>query len=490
MQPLGGLDSAFLALETATAQLHVAAVVVLDPPAGQDLPAVPAARFAAVRDMVRRRLHLVPQFRQRALRLPLDLLPPIWVDDPDFDLDLHLRRASLPAPGGPAELHELVGELLARPLPPDRPLWEMVLVEGLSGGRSALVAKLHHAILDGVSGANTMASFLDLSGSPAPDDPPPPPPWAPPPLPSHRELLRHACGVLARQPEAAFGALEASAGVLAEVAAHNRRLSAAGTSPPPTPFRAPRTSFNGALSSARRFATVVLPLDALREVRHVLGARAGGVTFNDVVLCAVGAAADRLLQGRGELPDRPLVALVPVSTRRTEGASAALGNQVSGMLVGLGSEARGPEGRLRAVAAASRVAKEQEQLAWGRLFDEIARGTPHALTTWTARLLSGARVFDRVPPPFNLVVSTLRVPDVPLWCAGAPVAAVFPAGPIAHGVGLNVTTMTYRDAVHVGLVACRRLVPELDDLAVLLEEAVAELARAARSTAFPSRVVT
>ncbi len=488
MQPLGGLDSAFLALETATAQLHVAAVVVLDPPTGQDGPAAPAARFESVREMVRRRLHLVPQFRQRAVRLPLDLLPPIWVDDPDFDLDLHLRRASLPAPGGPAELRELVGVLLARPLPPDRPLWEMVSVEGLSGGRSALVAKLHHAILDGVSGANTMASFLDLSGSPVPDDRPPP--WAPPPLPSHRELLRLTCGVLARQPEAAFGALRVSADVLTEVAAHNRRLSAAGTAPPPTPFRAPRTSLNGALSSARRFATVALPLDALREVRRVLGARAGGVTFNDVVLCAVGAAVDRLLQRRGEVPDRPLVALVPVSTRRAEGASAALGNQVSGMLVGLGSEAHGPEARLRAVAAASRVAKEQEKLAWGRLLDEIARATPYALTTWTARCLSAARAFDRVPPPFNLVVSTLRVPDVPLWCAGAPVAAMFPAGPIAHGVGLNVTTMTYRGAVHVGLVACRRLVPDLDDLAVLVEEAVGELVDAARSTAFTGRVVT
>src|SRR5580658_2803762 len=163
MQPLVGLDAAFLSLETPTTPLHVGAVLVLDPPEGARSLFSPSTRYAQIRRVIGQRLHLVGPLRQRALRVPLGLHHPVWVDDPEFSLDDHLSRASLPSPGGRAELDAFVASAMSRQLDPDRPLWEMYVVEGLADDRTALIAKVHHAILDGVSGASILAAFLDLT---------------------------------------------------------------------------------------------------------------------------------------------------------------------------------------------------------------------------------------------------------------------------------------------------------------------------------------
>ena len=163
MEPLEGMDAAFLSLETSTTPMHVGAVMVLDPPEGTRSLFSPSTRYAQVRRVISQRLHLVGPLRQRALRVPLGLHHPVWVDDPDFELDDHFSRASVPSPGGPRELDAFVASVMSRRLDPDRPLWEMFLVEGLAGERTALVAKVHHAILDGVSGASVLAAFFDLN---------------------------------------------------------------------------------------------------------------------------------------------------------------------------------------------------------------------------------------------------------------------------------------------------------------------------------------
>ncbi|MGH9093147.1 MAG: wax ester/triacylglycerol synthase domain-containing protein, partial [Acidimicrobiales bacterium] len=244
MQPLEGLDAAFLAMEGGNARLHVAAVLVLDPPEGRRSLFSPSTRFAQIRRLVEQRLHLVPQLRQRVLRVPLGLQHPAWVDDPDFHLDDHLRRARLPEPGGPAELEVMVAELVAQPLDPDRPLWEMVVVEGLAGDRVAVVAKVHHAVVDGVSGASLLAAFLD----PGPRGRPVPiagPAWAPAPSPAARDVLSYAATAVARAPGAALVALDRGLDAMVDVAGQNRRLAESGAAPPPSPFSAPRTPMNG-----------------------------------------------------------------------------------------------------------------------------------------------------------------------------------------------------------------------------------------------------
>jgi len=472
MEPLEGIDAAFLALESGATRLHVAAVLVLDPPEGRRSLFSPSTRYAQIRRAIEQRLDLVPQFRRRAVGVPLGLHHPVWVDDPEFELDDHLRRVSLPAPGGSRELDDLVADVMSRPLELDRPLWEIVVAEGLADGRMAVIAKLHHAILDGVSGASLLASFLDLGPRGRPLELATVP-WNPQPLPTPAALLKYALGSLVRQPELAVDAFQRGVGVMVDVAAQNRRLNEEGTCPPPAPFSAPRTSINGHLSSRRRFATTSMPIEDAKVVRHAFS-----TTVNDVILTGVAGALRALLAKRGEEPEGPLVALVPVSTRQAAD-HGTLGNQVSGMLISLATTIEDPVERLLAVSAGSRVAKAQQRLTGGRLVRDLAEVASPALSSRAARWASGLRIFDRLPPPFNVTVSSVPGPGFALWFAGSRVTALYPVGPVAEGVGLNVTAMTYHGSLHFGLLGCRRLVPDVTDLAILLDNAMAELTAAA-----------
>jgi WS/DGAT/MGAT family acyltransferase len=471
MEPFAGIDAAMLSFDNGTTKLHVAAVLVLDPPEGRRSLFSPSTRFAQMRRLIEHRLHLVPRLRQRALQVPLGLHRPVWVDDPDFDLDDHLTRASLPAPGGSRELDTLIAEIMGRPIDLDRPLWEMVVVEGLAEGRSALVAKLHHALLDGVSGASVLAQFLDLS--PRERVVEDPEPWDPEPLPSSATLMRYAMTGMAQQPAVIAEALHRSVDALNEISAHKRHLNDEGEkAPPPGMFSAPRTRLNGSLSSRRRYASVSVPLADIKLVRHTFGA-----TVNDVLLATVGGALRRYLARHGSLPDAPLVAMVPVSTRTDD--DPALGNRISGMLVSLATDIADPVERLTTIAAGTQVAKEQQQITGGHLFEDVASMASPAVTSRAIRWISGLRVFDHLRPPFSLVMSSVPGPSFPLWCAGSRVVGLNPVGPIGEGAGLNVTAMTYMGDIYFGILGCRRLVPDVQDLAIMVDDAAAELVLAA-----------
>ncbi len=467
MEPLVGMDAAFLSLETSTTPMHVGVVMVLDPPEGTRSLFSPTTRDAQIRRVIAQRLHLIGPMRQRAIRVPFGLHHPVWVDDPDFELDDHLSRASLPSPGGPAELNTFVATVMSRRLDPDRPLWEMHVVEGLEGGRTALVAKMHHAILDGVSGASMLGAFLDLT--PRARVVALPPPWDPAPLPGSAELLRYAMSAMARQPGAALTAVQAGVEALADLGMHNRELSGRGESSPPGFFSAPRTSLNGAVSNRKSFASVTVPLEDLKQVRRVFEC-----TVNDVILAGVAGGLRRLLAERGEEIGGPLVAMVPVSTRADD-AGEALGNQVSGMLVSLATDVDDPVARLDVIAESTRVSKEQEKLHGGRFVEDLAQVASPVVATRLARAVAGTRLFDRVRPPFNLTVSGVRGPDFPLFLAGSRVAGLYPVGPIAEGIGLNVTVLSYQDQVQFGLLACRKLVPEVNELGDYIDDALGEL---------------
>jgi diacylglycerol O-acyltransferase len=467
MRSLVGMDAAFLSLETPTTPMHVGVALVLDPPEGRRSLFSPETRYAQIRRVIEQRLHLVAPFRQRAVRVPFGLHHPVWVDDPDFELDDHLSRASLPSPGGKAELHAFVASVMSRRLDPDRPLWEMHVVEGLAGERTALVAKVHHAILDGVSGASVLAAFLDLN--PRSRVVALPQEWQPGALPSNAQMLKHAASSLAHQPGTTLSTLQAGLEAVADLGMHNRELSGRGEQAPPGFFSAPRTSFNGAVSNRKRFASLSVPLEDVKLVGSVFEA-----TVNDVVLACVSGGLRLLLEARGEAIDRPLVAMVPVSTR-PEGEGEALGNQISGMLVSLASDIDDPVARLDAISESARVAKEQEKLHGGRFLGDLAQIALPALASRVARAVAGTRLFDKMRPPFNVTISSVRVPDVPLFLAGSRVAETYPVGPMAEGIGLNVTAFSYLGRVYFGLLACRRLLPELDEVAVHIDDALGEL---------------
>ncbi|MHB8682421.1 MAG: WS/DGAT/MGAT family O-acyltransferase [Acidimicrobiales bacterium] len=472
MERLTGLDAAFLALETPTMHMHVSAVLVFEPPEHtRDEP--PAVHVEAMRDVVEERLHLVPLLRRRALRVPFGVHHPVWVDDPAFDLDYHLQRASVPAPGGPGELGALVAGIVGRPLDPQRPLWEMHLVEGLDSGHVAVVPKVHHAAIDGVSGAEILAAFLDL-GPERRFVEPPARPWRPDPLPTDAELLGYSLSSLTRQPERAAGALKRTFGALRDLTERNRRLREEDElQPPPAPFRAPRTSLNGAISAHRRTAFAEFPLEDVRLVRHAFGG-----TVNDVVLAATSGALRRLLGQRGEQLEEPLVAMVPMSVR-TEAERATHGNKLSAMLVSLASTVADPVERLRVVSEGTRLAKEQSRVLSEELITGWAQLAFPALSSRLARLSGNLRLFDHLPPLFNVVVSNIPGPDFPLYWAGSRLVALYPLGPILEGVGLNVTVLSYMGTLYVGVVGCRELVPEVAHFGHLLGDAMGELVKAA-----------
>lgn len=490
MRRLSGLDAAFLAMETPTMHMHVSAVMVFEPPedSGHKRP------FEDVRQLVSERIHLVPPLRQRVLRIPFGINHPVWVEDPAFDLDFHLHRWNLPSPGGPNELTSIVAELVARPLDPSKPLWEMHVLEGLESGHVAVVPKLHHAIIDGVSGAEVMAAFLDLGPQVASAEPRESVGrLRPQQLPSDSELMVGALSSWLRHPERAVGSVAKTFTAMRQLAERNRRLREEDElEPPPPPFRAPRTSLNATISSQRRYAFVQASLEDLRSVRRIFGG-----TVNDVLLAAVSGALRRLLIERGEGIGDSLVAMVPISTRKesegnrdvanVEGSDVLdpverIGNKVSAMLVSLATSVADPVERLRVIAEGTRLAKEQARV----LSDEVINGWAQiafpALSSRVARLAGNLRVFDHVRPLFNVIVSNISGPQESLWFAGSRMVGAYPVGPIIEGVGLNVTAMSYGGTLYVGLLGCRELVPEVDHLSHLLTDSIEVLVKAAQRT--------
>jgi diacylglycerol O-acyltransferase len=463
MRRLTGLDATFLYMETAANLMHVASVAVFDP------STVPGGySFDKVKALVEDRLPLLPPFRWRLVEVPFQLTHPMWIEDPDFDLDYHVRRAALPAPGGDRELSEFAAEVFGRPLDRARPLWEMYVIEGLEGGLLGIITKTHHAAIDGVSGIELTVNLLDLDPVPAPT-PAPEHEWKPESIPSDAELVAGAVIDLARQPLAALKAVRRTTEMALNLRRRNREP---GVIPPPAPFQAPKTMFNVPITPHRRFAYTQITLDDIKNIKN-----AAGATVNDVVLTVCSGALRHYLAARGELPKESLVAMVPMSLRAAE-SQGSLGNQVSAMLVSLASDIEDPMERLHAITQATKAAKDQEESASSAALTEWAEALPPAVAARAARLLSSTAVSDRVGPMFNVTISNVPGPDFPLYSAGAKLVDLYPMGPITNGMALNITVMSYLGTVHFGLVACRETVPDLWDLANGMEESLRELQKA------------
>ncbi len=464
MKRLTGLDASFLYLETPQAHMHVGSVIILDPATAPD-----AWDFARVRAMVENRLRLMPPFRRRLVEVPFGLHRPLWIEDPDFDLDYHLRRAGLPSPGGQEQLLQLAAEFMGRPLDRSRPLWEMYVVDGLENGLVAVVTKVHHAAIDGVSGAELTVNLLDLS----PETlvlPPEDPAWQPDRCPTEVEMLAYSVSSLARQPLDAFTAVQRTAAMALDLRARNRQPD---VTPPPAPFAAPRTSLNGAITPHRRFAVAHVELAEVKRIKNVLGG-----TVNDVVMAVCAGALRRHFESRGEVIDEDLIAMVPMSVRTDEDAGA-MGNRVSAMLVSLATTAEDPVERLRRIQDGTSQAKDQEHAVSASILTDWTEFAAPALAGLAARLLSSTGTIDRLRPIFNVVISNIPGPQIPLYSCGCQVRAIYPMGPIHMGLALNMTVMSYMGGIHFGLMACRETIPEVDAMAGFVLGSVSELTKAA-----------
>jgi WS/DGAT/MGAT family acyltransferase len=457
---LTGLDASFLYLEkaNANAHMHVAFTVITDPSTvegGYDFDKVVA--------LIRERLPLVPPFRRRLVDVPFGLHHPVWIEDPDFDLEYHVRRAALPAPGGKAELAAFAAAVMSQPLDHSRPLWEMHVVEGLEGGLVASVVKTHHSAIDGVAGTELAAMLLDIEPAPAPrdiaDD------WTPEPRPSDLQLVADAMADLAVQPARVARAVRR----LAERSVGVRRWSRRPESITlPGTMDAPHTILNTSITAHRRVAFTEL---ALADIKTVKGALGG--TVNDVVLATCAGALRAYLDKHGALPEQSLVAMVPISVRGED--DDAIGNHVTAMMAPLATDVADPVQRLHTITDATRDLKEREKAVGATSMTEWADVMSPSVAALAGRLASRLAIAEVIQPPYNVTISNVPGPPIPLYCAGAQLTALYPLGPIPDGAALNITVISYLEHLFVGVLADRDAIPDVDTIADGLNEALAEL---------------
>ena len=464
LQRLSGLDASFLYLETSTQPLHVCSVLELD------TSTIPGGySFERLRDELALRIAAIPSFREKLSNTFLNLDHPVWVEDEEFDVDRHVHRIGLPAPGGRVELAEICGHLAALPLDRRHPLWEMWAIEGLDGsdarkgGRLAVMTKVHHAAVDGVTGANLMSQLCSLE----PDPPPPVPVQV-----RGRDVnpLRIALGGLGRfasRPiDLATNVLPSTVTTVIDTV---RR--AAGGRAMANPFAAPQSPFNGSITAHRNVAFAQLDLSDIKTVKGHFG-----VKVNDVVMALVSGVLRNYLIEHGQLPESSLVAMVPVSVHDRSDRPGR--NQVSGMFSSLHTEIEDPAERLMAISEANTVAKEHSSAIGATLLQDWSQFAGPAVFGVAMRVYARTRLTES-RPVHNLVVSNVPGPQVTLYFLGAEVQAMYPLGPIFHGAGLNITVMSLNGRLNVGLISCPELLPDLWDMADGFAPGIAALLAAA-----------
>ena len=449
---LSSLDASFLFVEESTTPMHVGGLMTFD-----DTPDFDPDRFVA---QIGERLAAVPRYRQKIREVPVHLGLPVWVDDPGFELDYHVRRSALPAPGTDAQLRELVGRLMSRQLDRARPLWEIYLVEGLSDDRFAIVTKIHHAMVDGLSSIDVGTVLLDVTPTPRES---PPDDWHPAPEPSGLELAAGAVQEQLLRPQLMFGtAQRALLDVRSVVRTGGAMLAAARSASRP----APANPLNAPIGKQRRYGTSAGALDEYKAIR-----KEHGGTVNDVVLTVVTGALRRWMTTRGE-PVRATTtvrAMVPVSVR-ARSTGGKLGNQISAYFVDLPVGELDPVARLKAVTAAMAGHKSSGQaIGASALVGLVGLATP-TLHSLSARLTSS--MSSRV---FNVVVTNVPGPQFPLYAMGARMRDMYPVVPLAKGQAVSIGITSYDGGIFYGLNADRDAMGDVDVLADAIGASLDEL---------------
>ncbi|MEU4834683.1 wax ester/triacylglycerol synthase family O-acyltransferase [Streptosporangium sp. NPDC023615] len=484
MRQLNAVDTQFLNFETSTNVANIGGLAILSGGLSRaDLVALLA-----------RRLHLAAPFRMRLVPVPLGLDHPYWTEEPAVDLDYHVRELALPAPGSDEQLGEQVARLHARRLDRRLPLWEMYLIHGLAGGRTALYMKVHHAAVDGVTGADVLAGLLDtspeppeLAGPAEPAEPGSPAPGEPGEgegAIDTREMLargiakavtnpantvRFLAGAIPHLDEIPLVSQMPGARTISRATRHLVGLVAGTAAEVPAMPRmvVPRTPFSGRISAHRRFAFTTLPLEDVKLVKNALG-----VTVNDVVMALCAGALRQWLLKRDALPDQPLVAGVPFSLR-TPG-DRRTGNQVTIMITTLATQVADPLERLMAVRDAMRLIKDRSSLAPARWLQQMSDMMPSALTGLASR--AAFNLFAESAGPINVLISNVPGPQLPLYISGARLLAYHPVSVVTDASGgLNITVFSYDGSLDVGVIACREMVPDVWTVTDYLADALVEL---------------
>jgi len=486
VRQLTALDQQFLALEDPRHYGHIGGVAILDP------STAPGGTLSVLdlQNLIAERLPLVPPFRWRLVEVPFNLDYGYWSEDPDFDLEFHVRELALAPPGTDLQLGDQVARIFARPLDRARPLWELYLIHGLPHGRVAVMSKIHHAVIDGISGAEIIGALFDLSAE-GRESPPPARQAAEPPPGELEMLARGMLGVpryplrLLRSVPSALPNIEElpqlggipglrAAGRVAGLAQRivgRRSVVGRGDLAPP------RTAFSGRISAHRRYAFGQLPLADLREVKNHYGC-----TVNDVVVSICAGAVRRWLIEHDDLPAEPLVAQIPVSVRTTE-QMGTYGNRILLMTAPLYTNVADPIRRLGVTHEALIEMKERHRALPAELLRDANQFIPPAVFSRAARMTFALSASKHGRPAWNLVVSNVPGPQHPLYLAGARLEANYPISVITDGMGVNITAMSYRGQLDFGIVGDREQVPDLWLMIGWLRESLEELRPARKSAA-------
>jgi WS/DGAT/MGAT family acyltransferase len=461
VKQLSGLDAAFLSAETANWPTHVASLTLLDASSGPK-----GYNVARLKQLLRERLHLLPALRWRLVQPPLGLGLPYWIEDPEFDLDFHVRRIGVPSPGGREELAELAAEIYRQHLDRTRPMWEWWVIEGLRDGQCACLFKFHHAYMDGMSGVGMTQILFDAEPDPPPAEPPPGYRWQPERVPGPGELLLRSLPFFLATPVRLARGL-------------GSMLQSVRRAPGPVdamPQRVPQTSFNAPITQHRSFAWATVSLADVKRVKSVFDTK-----VNDVVLAICSGALRNYLLQRGELPLDPLVASVPVNIRSS--AAEGAGNVISGMTASLATDVADPVERLARIAQSTRASKVAHDALGARTLMQLADTPPPMLVSLAIQFYSRAQLSRRLRVPYNVVISNVPGPPQPLYHMGARITGVYSFGICFDGAGLYIGLMSHADQIDFGVLACRELVPDPWFVADGIRASLDELVHAAKGRA-------
>ena len=457
---LTSIDAGFLHQEDGGAHMHIGGLGVFagPPPTGEEF-----------REHIASRLHLVPRYRQKLVEMPFGTGRPVWVEDPDFRVGYHVRHTALPSPGSEAQLLTLTSRVLSQRLDRTKPLWEMWLVEGLADGRFAIVAKTHHAMIDGVGGVDLMTALFDLSADATPVEPEP---WFPPSPPGTADLLATgAKGVVRNLTRLTGKGLSLATHPKEAVREGGEALAALGAAAAPLVSGAPPSILNRKPGPHRAVEIVRTQLTDYKQVKTAFGA-----TVNDVVLTAVAGALGRFLEGRGEQVDGVrLKACVPVSVRTQDKAGAA-GNEITIMTAPLPVGITDPVARLSLVHASMEHLKTSRQAEGAKVLTSLENALPPAVLARASRLGFSSRMY-------NLLVTNVPGPQVPIYMLGRQLEDLAPLAFLAPEHTLAIAIVSYNGAVTYGLLGDADALPDLRDLAQHLRDCLAELVAAAQDRA-------
>ena len=475
MEQLSPMDASFLYFETANAPMHIGGLTIYD----QSTVEGGVLGFKRILENYETRLHLARSFRQRVVRVPMSLDHPYWIEDPNFDIEFHVRHIALPKPGNWRQLCIQVARLHARALDTSRPLWEFTVIEGLDqveglpAGSFGIMSKIHHAAIDGVSGAEIVAAIHDI----APDARPAPPekPWVPERDPNVLELLSRTYVNNLRQPFKLAGVVASSVPALAKVGIGLTagKLKTAGP--------VPRTRFNSHISPHRVFDGRSFPLADIRAMKSAVE----GATVNDVIVTIVGGAMRKYLESKSELPKDSLIAMAPISVRSDDKRKAA-GNLVSGMMLAIRTDIADPSERLTAVFQATKSSKELTNAIGAKTLSDYSQFIPSTMSGLAARLYSNLGIANRIKPFFNTVITNVPGPQIPLYMTGARMVTHFGLAPILDGMGIIHPIFSYCGQITVSFTACREMMPDPDFYAECIQSSFDELKAAETAAAAPA----